>query len=77
MKKPKPKSLMREVTRVARERGVSLREALATDERVRGLIEGGDLDTLLDPARALGVADVLIERALGALREASEAGTES
>jgi 3-carboxy-cis,cis-muconate cycloisomerase len=44
--------------------GVALHDALASDPQVTGVLDAGRLSALLDPANALGSADVFITRAL-------------
>jgi 3-carboxy-cis,cis-muconate cycloisomerase len=54
--------------RAARE-GITLREAARADGRIAALLPDDALDRALDPARWLGSADALIDRALAAWRD--------
>ncbi|HYW91201.1 MAG TPA: 3-carboxy-cis,cis-muconate cycloisomerase [Gammaproteobacteria bacterium] len=49
----------------------TLREVLAAEEQVRGLLDEAELDRLLDPAGYLGAARVLVERVLAARDQSS------
>src|SRR5699024_957214 len=54
--------------RAARER-LTLRDAALGDARLRELLSPDDVDRALDPARYLGAADALIDRALATRTE--------
>jgi 3-carboxy-cis,cis-muconate cycloisomerase len=52
--------------RRARTEGRGLREVLAEDPEVQAALPADELDRLLDPERAVGAADALVDRALAA-----------
>jgi 3-carboxy-cis,cis-muconate cycloisomerase len=61
--------LMQEITRDASRRGVSLRNAMEEAAKNEPALRQLDLDTVLDPARYLGISDELIDRCLERLQQ--------
>ena len=66
--KHRAQELVYAATMRGRDAGLSLREALAADPAVTAHLDEAELDTLLDPQRALGAAPDFVDRAL-ALRD--------
>jgi adenylosuccinate lyase len=62
--KPRAHELLQAAARRGRDAGLTLREALGADEEVARHLDGRALDELLEPARALGAVDELIDRVL-------------
>jgi 3-carboxy-cis,cis-muconate cycloisomerase len=68
--------LVRRASERARAAGAELRSAAAEDEAIRSALPAEALDRVFDPARYLGSADALIDRALADFRALqSEVGT--
>jgi len=70
--RPQAKRLVEQACRKASEEGRHLREILLETPEVREHLSARDLDGLFNPENYLGVAEELVDRALGAHSKKSE-----
>jgi 3-carboxy-cis,cis-muconate cycloisomerase len=76
MGRPRAKSLVEQACRQASQQERRLRDVLMENPQVRERLSSSDLDGLFNPSNYLGLADTLVDRALGAQSKKSHSDSE-
>ncbi|MBZ5699464.1 MAG: 3-carboxy-cis,cis-muconate cycloisomerase [Acidobacteriia bacterium] len=74
--RPRAKSLVEQACRQASQQGRHLRDVLMENPQVREQLSSSDLDGLFNPSNYLGLAEALVDRALGSQSKKSHSDSE-